>query len=80
MLVVLKVPMVYLAAVVWWAIRAEPRPADGGSDERSFVPLAPCGWDEWRRSRARRPRGRGPLSPSGRVVRPAPRPRVGAQT
>lgn len=77
MLVVLKVPMVYLAAVVWWAIRAEPRPGDGGEEARSFVPLTPCGWDEWRRSRARRPRGR---SPHLRGGRPTPRPHVGAQT
>ena len=76
MLVVLKLPMVYLAVVVWWAIRAEPRPAGGRSDERAFVPLTPCSWDEWRRARARRRGGRGPL---GRGGRPAPRPRIGAQ-
>ena len=29
MLVVLKIPLVYLGAVVWWAIRAEPLPEDG---------------------------------------------------
>ena len=29
MLVVLKIPVVYLCAVVWWAIRAEPRPLEG---------------------------------------------------
>ena len=29
MLVVLKIPVVYLCAVVWWAIRAEPRAARG---------------------------------------------------
>src|SRR5262249_8506569 len=29
MLVVLKIPIVYLCAVVWWAIRAEPLPDDG---------------------------------------------------
>jgi hypothetical protein len=82
MLVVLKVPMVYLAAVVWWAIRAEPRADEGGADERSFVPLTPCGWDEWRRSRVRRLRGRRPLGPGGRPVRlrPAPQLRAGART
>jgi hypothetical protein len=49
MLVVLKIPMVYLAVVVWWAIRAEP--ASGIEDEppSAFVPLVPCGWNEWRR-------------------------------
>ena len=29
MLVILKIPVVYLCAVVWWAIRAEPRPLEG---------------------------------------------------
>src|SRR5262245_22231213 len=46
MLVVLKIPMVYLGAVVWWAIRAEPRAgdgADGGDGAPAFVPLTPCG-------------------------------------
>lgn len=75
MLVVLKLPMVYLAGVVWWAIRAEPR-SDGGSEsERAFVPLTPCGWDEWRRLRSRRRFGRRPLGPRDRPVR---RSRVGA--
>ena len=48
MLVVLKIPVVYLGCVVWWAIRAEPLP-EGGPDEalRSFR-CTPCGWDDWR--------------------------------
>ncbi|MDF2751219.1 MAG: hypothetical protein K0T00_2395, partial [Gaiellaceae bacterium] len=29
MLVVLKIPVVYLCAVVWWAIKAEPEPLQG---------------------------------------------------
>jgi hypothetical protein len=29
LLVILKIPIVYLCAVVWWAIRAEPRPYEG---------------------------------------------------
>ena len=29
MLVILKIPIVYLGIVVWWAIRAEPRPLEG---------------------------------------------------
>jgi hypothetical protein len=75
MLVVLKLPMVYLAVVVWWAIRAEPRPDDGREGARTFVPLTPCQWDEWRRSRSTRHFGRRPpLGPRGR---PARRTRVG---
>jgi len=72
MLVVLKLPMVYLAAVVWWAIRAEPRSGGSGQEgARVFVPLTPCGWDEWRRSRSSKGRGRGgrPLRPGGLPVR-----------
>ncbi len=73
MLVVLKIPVVYLAGVVWWAIRAEPHAAGGAAgDDHAFVPLTPCGWDEWRRSRAR---VRRPIGPRGASAR---RPRVGA--
>jgi hypothetical protein len=60
MLVVLKIPMVYLAAVVWWAVRAEPQPAGGGEEIGVLEPLTPCGWDDWKRRRPRRPRG-GPV-------------------
>ena len=28
MLVILKIPVVYLCLVVWWAIRSEPRPPE----------------------------------------------------
>ena len=31
MLVILKIPVVYLCLVVWWAIRAEPRPLEPAS-------------------------------------------------
>jgi hypothetical protein len=77
MLVILKIPMVYLAVVVWWAIRAEPRAGDGFDEARAFVPLTPCGWDEWKR---RRSVSRRPLRPSphGTGVRPVRRSRVGA--
>lgn len=65
MLLVLKIPVIYLACVVWWAIRAEPAPEDGLGGERAFVPLAPCGWDEWKRRRPSR-RGLRPQLPNGR--------------
>ena len=70
MLVVLKIPLVYLAIVVWWAIRAEPVPGEEGESIRAFVPLTPCGWYEWRRRRPIRP-GIRPIRPSGRAVRAA---------
>ena len=67
MLVVLKIPMVYLGVVVWWALRAEPH-ADVGTDELGvgvLAPLTPCGWNDWQRRRPRRGVPR-PLRPSAR--------------
>ena len=64
MLLVLKIPMIYLAIVVWWAVRAEPEIADGGDDVGVLTPVAPCGWTDWQRRRARRP-GRVPARPRG---------------
>ena len=58
MLIVLKIPVVYLCAVVWWAIRAEPDPLEGAA-----LPVAPrpeppaC---DWRRTVAARRRDRRP--------------------
>jgi hypothetical protein len=52
MLVVLKIPVVYLCLVVWWAIKAEPRPLAGAP---RLAPLEP-GPEPWRRRRPRRPR------------------------
>ena len=31
MMLVLKIPILYLCAVVWWAVRAEPRPLEGAA-------------------------------------------------
>lgn len=54
MLVVLKIPVIYLAAVVLWAVRAQPD-APGGADEVGVpAPLTPCGWDDWKRQRSHR--------------------------
>jgi len=64
MLVILKIPVIYLAVVVLWAVRAEPE-AGGGSDEVGVLtPPEPCSWSEWQRRRAVRPR-RGPVRPRG---------------
>jgi hypothetical protein len=49
MLVVLKLPVVYLCLVVWWAIKAEPRPLEGA---RRPVVLKP-GPRPWPRLRPR---------------------------
>jgi hypothetical protein len=67
MLVVLKIPLVYLGIVVWWAIRAEPTPDDGPDAVRTLVPLTPCSWDDWRRRRSARIAGRRPFRPTGRA-------------
>jgi len=64
MLLVLKIPLVYLGIVVWWAIRAEPSTEDGPDEVGALKPLTPCGWDEWRRRRSARLVGRRPFRPS----------------
>ena len=70
MLVILKIPVVYLCAVVWWAIRAEPRPLEGAARVAPLQPTPPC---DWRRrnlralARGPRPRGGRPV-PSGRIA------------
>ena len=71
MLVVLKIPVVYLSAVVWWAIRAEPLPEGGPDEVHALVPLSPCGWDEWKRRRSTRYSGRRPHRPWTPVRPPA---------
>ncbi|HUG64241.1 MAG TPA: hypothetical protein VMK83_03410 [Gaiellaceae bacterium] len=71
MLVVLKIPLIYLAAVVWWAVRAQPEAPGGGDEVGVLTPLTPCGWSDWQRGRARHV-GRRPIRPAGgRVAAPA---------
>jgi hypothetical protein len=63
MLIVLKIPVVYLCVVVWWAIRAEPDPLEGAVQPARLTPPPPsCDWSA-RRSRHRQ---RGPLPRGGR--------------
>jgi hypothetical protein len=74
MLVVLKLPVVYLCCVVWWAIKAEPRPEEGAATRVAVKPEPPCPW--WRRRVALRrpPRGgphRGPVHGYERRARAA---------
>jgi hypothetical protein len=52
MLVILKIPVVYLCAVVWWAIRAEPRPFEGAAKLAPLDRPPDCDWR--RRTRDRR--------------------------
>lgn len=68
MMLVLKLPILYLIGVVWWAVRSSPDPyapaelvpavSDSPQD-----PAAPCTWHVRRR----------------RPIRPRPRPRVAAR-
>ena len=64
MLVILKIPMLYLAIVVLWAVRADPEAAGGTDEVRVLTPLEPCNWSDWRRRRGLRPR-RNPVRPRG---------------
>ena len=58
MMLILKIPIVYLCLVVWWAVRAEPKPPEPAIVHTQLgpeiEPRAP-----WRRA-ARRPRRSGP--------------------
>jgi hypothetical protein len=78
LLAVLKIPVIYVCCVAWWAIRAEPPPYDGL--EPALVTAPPeadprPGTQLWRRPR--RPRGRGP---HGRPVRATSRRAAYART
>ncbi|HUQ22224.1 MAG TPA: hypothetical protein VM049_04345 [Gaiellaceae bacterium] len=65
MLVILKIPVVYLCAVVWWAVKAEPQPLEGAGVVGVLGPDPGCDW-QTRRARALR---RGPVPRGGRPAR-----------
>ena len=71
LLVVLKIPIVYLCVVVWWAIKAEPRPEEGAPLVARVSPTdpEPCSWYEHRRRLigSRGPRRR-PTRPPSRTA------------
>jgi hypothetical protein len=69
MLVILKIPVVYLCAVVWWAIKAEPRPPEGAGRIARLqpAPLGPAPACDWSRRRGRGAPFR-PLPRGGRSV------------
>jgi hypothetical protein len=75
MLVVLKLPVVYLAGVVWWAIRAEPRPTpeDGLRVASPDAPPPASPWLWGRRGGRLRPSRGGPHGHRPRTPRD-PRP------
>jgi hypothetical protein len=53
MMVILKIPIAYLCAVVWYAIKAEPEPPGVEPTESSV-------WRPWRKPEGPRPRRGGP--------------------
>lgn len=60
--VLLKIPMAYLAYVIWWAIKDPPQPGEGyagaGGDLDGEGPDSGSSW--WRRPLPRRSPDRGP--------------------
>jgi hypothetical protein len=77
LLVILKIPVIYLAVVIWWAIRAEPAPPEPLEPSLVTAPLDPepkPGWRFLRRAaRTNRPADRPHGSPK-RVHRRTPLP------
>lgn len=72
MLLILKIPVVYLCVVVWYAIRDEPRPGEPvGVVAIEETPLPSVG-PRWAKGRAsRRPGHPGPARRPGRPPRVA---------
>jgi hypothetical protein len=72
-MLIMKIPIVYLCVVVWYAIKAEPRPPEGAA--RLAPPPDPALHPSWRRSHRPQPlRGgpqRGPRRGAGRPARVA---------
>ena len=54
MVLILKIPLVYVCWVVWWAIRAEPEVGADGDSVHQFS------WKPWHRPEGPRPRRGGP--------------------
>jgi hypothetical protein len=73
MLVILKIPVVYLCLVVWWAVRAKPLPLEPALRPVSSGPDPRPGWRFSRRPRHPR---RGPHGSPGRGYARVARARV----
>ena len=63
MVLILKIPMVYVCWVIWWAIKAEPVVGPEGESAPAV------NWKPWRRTDGPRPRRGGPHG--GRLRRTA---------
>jgi hypothetical protein len=70
MLVILKIPVIYLCLVVWWAIRSEPKPLEPALLPVSTDPEPRPGWRPGGSGSRTRGPARGPHgSPSRRPGR-----------
>ena len=71
LMVILKIPIAYLCSVVYYAIKAEPKPEEGAAVTAKIGPedSGPGGWRR-SRNRPRRPRG-GPVRTYPRTARAA---------
>ena len=70
LMVVMKIPIVYLCWGVWWAIKAEPRGEEGAPMPARPDEDSPGPGPRWQFRRARRPR---PSRPHGGPTRVQPR-------
>lgn len=73
MMLILKIPIVYLGLVVYWAIKAEPDPPEPALLHAETVDPGPeprCPWRPMRRRRPRGPHG-SPVRAPGRSQRAA---------
>ena len=72
LMVIMKIPIVYLGWVVWWAIKSEPRPEEGAAIVAAHPSDADDGngWRRPRRPRPARPHG-GPTRAYARTARTA---------
>ncbi len=70
LMVIMKIPILYLCWVVWWAIKAEPEPgAQGGTEGLNWTP--------WKHRPGPHPRRGGPHGSRARRPARAARGRVG---
>ena len=58
LMVILKIPILYLCAVIWWAVRAEPKPPEGAALPARTIPPDDRPWSPARQP-PRRPRPHG---------------------
>jgi hypothetical protein len=68
LMLIMKIPIAYLCLVVWWAVKAEPRPFEGAAIVARLEPEPPLR-PAWRRRFGPRP------GPHGGPARTYPRTR-----